>query len=90
MTTVRDRRQNPRIEKSIPAEVRFLTPSITTQTANVSSDGLYFVATGALTVEVVLHEGGRTRKVTGRLVRVESRTANHDELGFAVRLDPAP
>ena len=87
MTTVSDRRRQPRLETSIPAQVRFLVPNLETQAANVSADGVYFVAKGPLTVEVVLMVGGKRLTGLGHLVRVESKTANHTELGIAVRLD---
>ena len=67
--------------------MRFLVPNLETQAANVSADGVYFVAKGPLTVEVVLMVAGKRLTGLGHLVRVESKTANHTELGIAVRLD---
>jgi hypothetical protein len=84
--TVSDRRRQPRLETSIPAELRLVTKTLETQAANVSADGVYFVANAPLTVEVVLTVAGIRRVAQGRLVRLESRNADHDELGIAVRL----
>jgi hypothetical protein len=91
MPSTADRRHSTRIDTRIPATVRWLSPAIATETANVSADGVYFVAQGALTVEVELEVAGRKRTVRGRLVRIDSRNSAHDALGIAVRLDePIP
>lgn len=87
MTTTTNRRRHPRIDKNISAQVRFVAPAIKTETANISASGLYFVADGAVTVEVTLGTGKSSQTVRGRLVRVDSRTAAHDQLGFAIKLD---
>lgn len=54
---------------------------------NVSNDGAYFVLNGPLGVEVEVDLGNGKQVLTGRLVRIDSRTAAHDSLSFAIRLD---
>jgi hypothetical protein len=84
MAKTQNRRRQPRVDVALPAHVRIVTSEFDTETINVSDDGVYFVLRSAMTLEVQI-KGVRRR---GRLVRIESRTSAHDELGFAVRLDP--
>jgi PilZ domain-containing protein len=86
MPTASERRRESRLEREIPLEIRFGSSLVGT-TANVSDDGVFFVARGPLTVEVRLGKGRRARVVRGRIVRVDSRDASHSELGLAVRFD---
>lgn len=86
MPTTSDRRRHARTEIALPLRVRWLCDEVSTLTSDLSEDGVYFVLSEPVVVEVSI--GGETRR--GRLVRVESRTVLHDELGFAVRFDPKP
>ncbi|MFN0205720.1 MAG: PilZ domain-containing protein [Planctomycetota bacterium] len=87
MPTTADRRRHPRVTTHLNATVRFDSPTIAAATVNASSNGLYFVANGPLTVEVALNIDGQMRVVKGRLVRIDSQTASHDSLGIVVKLD---
>lgn len=90
MPTTSDRRRQPRIDRAVPIEVRFGTELLVGASANVSADGVYFVAKGPVTVEVRVTEAGRTQVHRGRLVRLQSADAAGDDLGVAVRFEPAP
>jgi hypothetical protein len=85
MTTTRDRRRKNRLETKKPVTVRFVTAEFRTETTNISADGMYFLTKSPLMIEVVLEDGPTKTTHRGRLVRVESLTANHDQMGFAVR-----
>lgn len=90
MPLTSDRRRQPRIEKSLPIEVRFGNEALAGASANVSADGVYFVAKGPVTVEVRIVEDGKARTLRGRLVRLQCADASGDDVGLAVRFDAAP
>ncbi|MBI3820510.1 MAG: hypothetical protein HY286_17605 [Planctomycetes bacterium] len=87
MPTTANRRRFPRSDREIDIQVRFVTNPIKTKTANVSADGIYFVLSGPIHVEVGLQIGNKRHIVGARLARLESRTLAHDQLGIALRLD---
>jgi len=80
-----DRRGKTRVDCPLSVRVQLPAAPLDGQSANVSTDGIYFLAQGPLAVEVSIQTPAGARVVKGKLVRLDSRA--HDQVGVAVRLD---
>lgn len=86
-TTTENRRHDPRIAMDETVTIRFDGATVVGPGKNISSQGLFFIATTAIPVSVRI--SGVDGPVRGELVRVEAMAEG--QLGIAVRfLAPAP
>lgn len=77
-------RRSPRVDLDGEVQIRFDAGSIAGSGQNISVQGVFFTAKGALPVTV--HIAGRG-EVRGQLVRLESM--GDGQIGIAVRFDEA-
>jgi hypothetical protein len=82
-----ERRTHPRRPSDAQVLMRLDTTSVAGVAENISDTGLLFFAGSAPRVEVEIVEDGRTRRVFGRLVRVQCLRGN--STGYAVEFDRA-
>ncbi|MCK6447353.1 MAG: PilZ domain-containing protein [Planctomycetes bacterium] len=86
-TSTDNRRRAERRESD--AEIRITTEptTLTGRAENVSAAGVFFFSPDPIRVRVEVIENGNTKSFTGRLVRLESFSANNN--GFAIEFDRA-
>jgi hypothetical protein len=85
-TEVGDRRADPRIASDAHVMLRIEGASIAGTAANVSDTGLLFFSLDCPRVEVEVVESGHSRRLHGRLVRMQTMRGN--STGYAVQFDP--
>ena len=76
-------RTSPRVEFESNVTIRFAADAIVGSGQNVSDQGVFFVADGAVPVTVEIE--GREGVLSGELVRIE--TMGQGQVGIAVKFD---
>lgn len=80
-----DRRGSPRDSRTVPVEVHFEKLKLLGPSANLSPEGVYFLAEAAIPVSVTISVEGKKRILKGRVVRVGS--VNDKTLGIAIQFE---
>lgn len=80
-----ERRGSPRDSRTLPVEVHFEKLKLLGPSANLSPEGVYFLAEATIPVSVTISVDGKKRIVKGRVVRVGS--VNEKTLGVAVQFE---
>ncbi|MBL8860260.1 MAG: PilZ domain-containing protein [Planctomycetes bacterium] len=86
-TETGERRRQRRATNRGNVKLQVETQELEGHADNVSPTGVLFFSEGDLRVTVEIDEDGKTRKVTGRLVRAQRMRG--DSFGWAVEFDPA-
>ncbi len=80
-----DRRISPRIPKHVPVEIQIDSVKLSGPSANLSREGVYFLADGDVTASIKIEVEGKKHNLRGKIVRVGS--VNQKTLGIAVQFD---
>lgn len=80
-----DQRASPRVDMDGTVTVRLAADAISGSGQNISEQGVFFVASGSVPVEVEIE--GRAGRLRGQLVRIEN--LGQDGVGIAVKFDEA-
>ena len=86
-TETGERRRQRRATNRGNVRLQIETQELEGHADNVSPTGVLFFSEGDLRVTVEIDEDGKSRKVTGRLVRAQRMRG--DSFGWAVEFDPA-
>ena len=80
-----DRRGSQRDPRTLPVEVHFEKLKLLGPSANLSSEGVYFLAEATIPVSVTISVDGKKRSLKGKVVRVGS--VNEKTLGVAIQFE---
>lgn len=80
-----ERRGSQRDHQTVPVEVNFEKVKLLGPSANLSAEGVYFLAEAAIPVSVTISVEGKKRSVKGKIVRVGS--VNEKTLGIAIQFE---
>jgi len=80
-----ERRIHPRDPRAVPVEVHFEKTRLLGPSANLSPEGVYFLAEGSIPVTVTVTVEGKKKTVKGRIVRIGA--VNEKTLGVAIQFE---
>ena len=80
-----DRRGSPREARTYSVEIQFEKARLLGPSANLSAEGVYFLAEGSIPVTISISTEGKKKMVKGRIVRVGS--VNEKTLGVAIQFE---